>query len=251
MKSLSRIFKSNYVKIGTPKHIKSNTPPVEKPVEEKTIEVHQATSLEEKANSIIEDAKQMYLRIIDEANYEAQRILEEAQNEREAIHVMASEQGYQEGYHAGYAEGLSNADAIIEQATELKQQLDDRAERMYREAESEFMSMVLDITRKVIGEELTQNPDVSLSLIKQALAKCAFKSKLTIRVSDEDFDYVNANKDKIIMLTEGINDLEVLCDKALSKGSCIVETTSGEINAGIDVQMNEIQKAFEYMMRNE
>ena len=248
---MSRIFKSNYVKVGTPKQIKSNTPPVAVPVEPKTMEIHQAVSLEEKANNIIEDAKQMYLRIIEEANFEAQRILDQARNEREEIHRQTSEQGYHDGYNAGYNEGLNNAEAIIQQAAELKRQLDDRAGIMYREAECELMSMVLDIARKVIGEELTQNPDVSLSLIKQAIEKCAFKSKLSIRVSQEDYDYVNENKNRIIMLTEGINDLEICCDRALPKGSCIVETSSGEINSGIDVQMNEIEKAFEYMMRNE
>lgn len=248
---MSRIFKSNYVKVGTPKQIKSNTPPLQLPIEPKTMEVHQAASLEEKANNIIEDAKQMYLRIIEEANLEAQKILDEVHHEREAIHQQTAEQGYQEGYDAGYTEGLNTAEAIIQQAALLKKQLDDRAERMYREAECELMSMTLDIARKVIGEELTLNPDVSLSLIKQAIAKCAFKSKLSIRVSEEDYDYVNENKNRIIMLTEGINDLEIICDKALPKGSCIVETTSGEINSGIDVQMNEIKKAFEYMMRNE
>jgi len=248
---LSRIFKSNYVKVGTPKHIKSNAPVEKKPSEQKTFEVHQAQSLEEKANSIIEDAKQMYLRIIEEANFEAQKILKNANVERENIHSFATEQGFSEGHAAGFSEGLSQAEAIISQAAELKQQLDQRSMKMYKEAELEIMSIVLDIARKVIGEELTQNPEVLISLIKQALNKCAFKDKLVIRVSAQDYDFVKENRDHIIMLTEGINDLEIYCDKALQKGSCIVETTSGEINAGINIQMNEVQKAFEYLLRNE
>lgn len=248
---MSRIFKSNYVNVGITKHIKANAPSNKKSVEAKTMEIHQAQSLEEKANSIIEDAKQMYLRIIDEANYEAQKILENAQYEKETIYKLSAEQGYNKGYDLGYSEGLGKAEAIIHQATELKQQLDERSIRIYKEAEIEIMSMVLDIARKVIGEELTQNPEFMLSLIKQALSKCAFKDKLVIRVSEQDYDYVNKNKNNIIMLTEGINNLDIYCDKALQKGSCIVETTSGEINSGINIQMNEIQKAFEYMMRNE
>jgi flagellar assembly protein FliH len=248
---LSRIFKSNFVKIGTPKHIKSNTPIIKSMVESFPIEESQNENLEEAANNIIDDAKNMYLRIIDEANSEAQKILEDAQRERETIYSASAEQGYNEGHNAGFNEGKNQAMAIIQQAAELKMILTERSNQIYLEAEAELMEMVLEIARKVIGEELTQNQDAIFALIRQAIAKCAFKEKLVIRVSDQDYNYVNENKDKIIMLTEGINDLEVYCDKALSKGSCIVETSSGEINSGINVQMNEIQKAFEYLIRNE
>lgn len=247
---MSRIFKSNYVKIGTPKHIKSNTPVIKveepMPIDEPTVQ-----NLEEEASNIIEDAKEMYLKIIAEANSEAQRIIDAAQQEKDAFYSQAADQGYDEGREAGFAEGLNQAEAIIQQAAFIKQQLDERSNQIYKEAEIEIMEMVLDIAKKVIGEELTQSPDILISLIKQALAKCAFKDKLVIRVSEQDFDFVSQNRDRIIVLTEGINDLEINCDKALAKGSCIVETPSGEINSGINVQINEIERAFEYLMRNE
>ena len=239
------------MKIGTPKHIKSNTPVIRKIEAPKPLDVSQIEDLEEEATNIIEDAKKMYLRIIEEANIEAQKILETANQEREEIHLNSAEQGNAEGYASGLAQGLNQAEGIIQQAAELKLQLDERSKRIYKEAEIEIMEMVLDIARKVIGEELTQNADVLVSLIKKALDKCAFKEKLSIRVSELDYDYVIDNKDRIVILTEGINDLEILCDKALKKGSCIVETQAGEINSGITVQLNEIEKAFEYLMRNE
>lgn len=251
MRSLSRIFKSNYVKVGTPKPIKANIPQAPKKEEHRTMEVHQAKSLEEKANSIIEDAKDMYLRIIEEANFEAQKIIEQANRDKDELMEHAAQQGYQEGYNIGYNEGLNQAEEQIQQAAELKSHLDSRSRQMYKEAEKEIMQMVVDIAEKVVGEELAQNPAAILAIIKQAIAKCAFKDKLVIRVSEQDFDYVSSNKDRISMLAEGINDLEIACDKALDKGSCIVETPSGEVNAGIRVQIHEVKKAFEYLMRNE
>lgn len=239
------------MKVGFPKHIKSNTPIIQKVEEPNFIEVTHIENLEEEATNIIEDAKNMYLRIIDEANAEAQRILDSANQEREEIHLNSAEQGNAEGYAYGLAQGKNQAEAIIQQAAELKMQLDERNKQIYKEAEIEIMEMVLDIARKVIGEELTQNSDVLISLIKKALDKCAYKEKLSIRVSEQDYDFVNQNKDRIVILTEGINDLEIICDKALKAGSCVVETQAGEINSGITVQLNEIEKAFEYLIRNE
>lgn len=248
---MSRIFKSNYIKIGTPKAIKSN---VSIPVKQE-IAIASETSLgfndEEQANNIIEDAKELYLKIIEEANFEAKRIIDAAHAEKEAIQAAAGDNGYKEGFDTGYTEGLNQAQNIIMKAEEIKQQLDDRNSCIYKAAENEIIELVLEISKKVIGQELTQNNEVMMSLIKQAINKCTFKDKLTIRVSDDDFNYVNDNKERIMMLTEGINDIEIYCDKALTKGSCIVETPSGEINAGIDIQMKEITNAFEYLLRNE
>lgn len=239
------------MKIGIPKHIKSNSPVIRRVEVTKVKDAAQLDEMEEESTNIIEDAKKMYLRIIEEANLEAKKILETANHEREAIHINSAEQGNSLGYTEGLTQGLNQAEAIIQQAAELKLQLDERSKRIYKEAEIEIMEIVLDIARKVIGEELTQNSDVLISLIKKALDKCAFKEKLTIRVSEKDYDYVNNNKDRIVILAEGINDLEIICDKALKVGSCIIETQAGEINSGITVQLNEIEKAFEYLMRNE
>lgn len=248
---MSRIFKSNYVKVGAPKPIKSNFPIIKKEEPPIAMTVEAGLSPDEVANNIIKDAKEMYLRIIEEANRDAQKIIEDANQERNSIYSKASEQGYTEGYQAGYKDGENLAESIIQQAVDIKSDLDQRRSLIYMEAEHELMELVLDIANKVLNIELTQNKEVMMSLINQALQKCAFRDKLTIRVSDQDFDFVNASKDRIIRLAEGINDLEIQLDKALEKGSCIIETPSGEINASINVQMREIQKAFEYLLRNE
>lgn len=248
---MSRIFKSNYIKIGTPKAIRSNVPVDVKHELAITSEGALEINAEEQANNIIEDAKELYLKIIEEANFEAKRIIDNAQEEKEMLQATAGDNGYKDGFNTGYTEGVNQGQEIIMKAEELKQQLDDRNLSIYKEAENEIMELVIDISKKVIMQELTQNKEVMMSLIKQSINKCTFKDKLTIRVSEDDFNYVNSNKERIIMLTEGINDLEIYCDKALTKGSCMVETPSGEINAGIDVQMKEIIKAFEYLIRNE
>lgn len=248
---MSRIFKSNYVKIGTPKPIKTNTPPVVRHVIHKSTEEEMKSSAEKQANDIIEDAKELYLRIIEEANAEAKKVMEQAKAEIEEIRENAGEAGYREGFDSGYTEGINHAQDVINQATDIKKQLDERSAELYYEAEGQIMELVLEIANKVLGQELIQNSETIMALVKQAISRCTFKEKLIIRVAEDDYDCVNSNKEKLIMLTEGVNGLEIYCDKALTKGGCIVETSAGEINAGVNVQMKEIRKAFEYLIRNE
>lgn len=251
---MSKIYKSSYVSIGIPKPIvnvfRSESRPKED-AEPATDEEYNSSDPEEDADSIIEDAKQMYLKIIEEANSEAHRILEAAEYEAENLMSTSREGGYKEGFETGYNEGKKEAQSAIDEASEIRRFLEVRKEGLFKETEEQVLKLVLNIAKKVIGEEVSQNRETLLSIVQQALQKCAFKKKLVLKVSHEDSDFIIKNKDRICMTVEGISDIDIVPDLSLSEGSCIIETPSGEIDSSIDVQIKEIEKIFTYLLRNE
>lgn len=248
---MSKVYKSEQVSIGTPKPIANafrgaaSHEDNEASVEAGRMEIEAA------ANNIIEDAKEMYLRIIEEANSEARSIVKSAEEEAIRLLAEARENGYKEGHEAGYLDGRKEAGAMLEEASGIREFLDGRKCDIYREAEAEILQLVLDISKKVIGDEVTQDKEAILSLVNQALQKCAFKKQLALRVSSRDYDFILENKERICTLVEGISDIEIVSDLSLSSGSCIVETPSGEINSSIDIQIKEIEKIFTYLLGNE
>lgn len=251
---MSKVYKSTHVTVGAPRPLINIFKHEAKANKDSAAiaEVPQEAPVPEKeAEAIIDDAKQLYLKIIEEANNEAQSILEAAAAEAQNITSSAMENGYKEGYERGYREGRQEAQSVIEEAAEIREFLDIRKEQLYKEAEEQVMQLVLDIARKVIGDELKQNDEIILSLINQGLQKCAFKKKLVLKVSADDYDFVSGNKERICMLVEGISDIDIVSDLSLSPGSCIIETPSGEINSSIDVQLKEIENMFFYLLRNE
>ncbi len=253
MKLLSKVFKSNYVQVGTPKPLDTAHQPSlkVKPGEMPAGGTTQLNNPEEMAQNIIEDAKQMYLRIIEEANSEAEKITRQANADAEQLLYATREAAYKEGFEAGFGEGYKEAGAIIEEAADIRTFIDQRKSVLYKEVEEDVISLVLEISGKVIGEELKQNKDLIFSLIRQALSKCAFKNKLILRVSQADFNHVSQNRDRISRMVEGISEIEVVADLSLNEGGCIIETPSGEINSGTETQMTELEKIFLYMLRNE
>lgn len=251
---MSKIYKSSYVSIGTPKPILNTFKNQEKKsAEAETVKKNEANchDEEETANLIIEDAKQMYLKIIEEANSEAQAVTKNAELEAQKLMSASREEGYTKGYESGYLEGRGEAQSLIDEASQIKEFLDNRKESLFREAEEQVMQLVLSIAKKVIGNELEQNKEAILSIVSQALQKCAFKRKLALKISPHDYDLIIENKARICTMVEGISDIEIISDLSLTKGSCIVETPSGEINSSIDVQIKEIEKIFTYLLRNE
>jgi flagellar assembly protein FliH len=219
--------------------------------EEKAGIENKAIEEEKIASNIIDDAKEMYLKIIQEANSEAQILLETAKDEAQQLLTAATEDGYRDGYESGSLEGSRKAQAVIDEAAGIREFLEKRKCDIYKETEEQILQLILDISKKVIGDELTQNRESILSLINQALQKCTFKKKLVLKVSQQDYEFVLKNKDKICTLVEGISDIEIVSDLYLMAGSCIVETPSGEINSSIGIQIRELENIFTYILRNE
>lgn len=254
MRSLSRVLKADYVNVGSPKTIENKIIILEniKKTDKLSVDAqHLQKDAHVKADALINDAKQMYLRILDEANSEATQILDVAYVEIEKIKQTEMKNGYKEGYEKGYIDGKNETESLLQDASRIKDFLDHRKEVILKEIEENVIDLILDISKKVLGEELTQNKEAIFLLIQQALNKCAFKNKLIIRVSTLDFDNVNVNKDKLEAMVEGVSDIEVYEDKSLTQGSCVIETPSGEVNSSIDVQVKELEKIFQYTLRNE
>lgn len=200
---------------------------------------------------IIREAREMYARIIEEANEEAKRIIEEKHAEIEKLKTTELEEAYNKGFSKGYEEAKAKTSEIIKEAQDIKMFLEDRKDSIYREAEEEIIELILDSVKKIIGDELQQNKDIIISQIKIALEKCTYRDKVTIKVSSEDYPNVLVKKNIIESLVEGISELEIIEDKFLKKGDCIVDTPSGEVNSSIKLQLEQLEKAFYFALRNE
>jgi len=99
--------------------------------------------------------------------------------------------------------------------------------------------------------EISTNKEVILSLIKQAFEKCSSKENVVLKVSNEDYEYVCANKDVIMGQVEGIGELDIKKDSSLKAGGCIVETPYGTIDAGMETKFKKIENAFRDVIFNE
>ncbi len=245
-----RIYKSEKVSIGTPKPLVNKSDDIYiNPIKENMIT--NDTNPSDEYDNIIRNARQMYASIIEDANNEAKKIVEQGYAEIEELKKEALEDAYRQGFDKGYKEAKEETQAVIEEAKIIRDYLDERKGYIYREAEQEVVQIILDLSRKIIGDEIQQNKDLIISQIRLALEKCTYKNKATIKVSSEDYPNVLVNKGVIESLVEGVSEVEIIEDKFLKKGDCLVDTPSGEVNSSIDLQLEQLKKAFEFALRNE
>lgn len=199
-------------------------------------------------NEAKEEAAHQAELIISEARVEAVRILEEAEEDCRQKAFAAEEEARQAGFDAGISEGRMKYEALLQEAEAIKAGAEKEYAEFVKSIEANAVKMVLDISKKVISEEIKLNKENILILIKQAFEKATYKENVILKVSVEDYDYVIQNKERLMVMLGGTDEFEIRKDSALLSGSCIVETLYGTIDAGVDTKLRKIEEAFGRLM---
>jgi flagellar assembly protein FliH len=211
--------------------------------------------MEQERNKIINEAiiaakveaKQLQEEILANADSKANEIIAEAENilnkanqDKNEIENNAFEQGYDKGYN----EALS----YIEQANSILSDVSAVRESTVNSLETEIVSMIQELFKKVIGMSLDTNSQIIINLIKKTLNEFGIKHSLVLKVSSEDYENVLSNKNYILSEVKGIDDFDIVKAESLKKGDCIVQTQSGEIDSSISTQLKYIDKVISQLI---
>lgn len=207
--------------------------------------------------------------LIAQAKIAAEQCLQEAQQQAELIKQQAKAEGHQQGYEegskaghdagyqAGYQEGILQGQQLgrnemeqeIAEAVAKTQQIvtagEEEAKKMILDAERQIVDIALAVARKIIAYEISENPLVVLPLVKAALEKVSDQEEVVIRVSVDDFDAVLMAKKDLQTMVGSESALKIMVDHTISSGSCIIDTSYGEVNATVDTQFETIKKALQ------
>jgi flagellar assembly protein FliH len=251
----NKIFKSDEVSVGGPVQIKI-------PVNFETIEgaykpdakfadenLEQDVTEIEETNSgnyedIIERAKMQSEELIKAAEIQAQRIIEDAEAEAGERLKALEEEARQQGFDKGYEEAKNMYQHLLTEAEHIKEHAKLEYSKVMETIEKDAIDLIIDIARRVIGEEITLNKEHLVNIVGEALGKSSNRDNILVRVSAQDYDYVLENKDKLLSVAEGIGELDIKKDVALKPGDCLIETSYGSIDAGVDTKLKNIEEAF-------
>lgn len=225
--------------------------------------------LNDKAEEIINKAKEQAFAIVKEKNDEAQIIKMNAENEARSIVEKANEEakkiedGISEkekkiinearetGYKDGWNEGISKANGEVERLTERMHDMINgiinKRTSIFIDAEQQIISLVLSIARKVIKVLSENQKNVVINNVIHSLKKLSSRKNIVIRVNLADLDLTTQYKEKFIKLAETDN-IKILEDTTVDKGGCIIETDFGTLDARISSQLHEIEEKVQEMV---
>jgi type III secretion protein L len=199
-----------------------------------------AGSVEE--DLIVDGLEQQHAGIIKgdvySATNKAREILQKAQGEAEEIIRKAIEQREKEkkdGFQEGYQEGLA-------QVTELLVKARTEYEQMLRTASKDMLELSFKISEKIIGKQLELDKSIIMDIVAQALQTVRQSKQITVRVNPDDAKALKATKEELLELLGHGRMIDVVEDKKVEKGGCIIESEVGIVDAQLSKQLDRLKK---------
>ncbi|MCL2741869.1 MAG: FliH/SctL family protein [Oscillospiraceae bacterium] len=197
----------------------------------------------ERAKAIVEEgtAEAGRIKSEGEALIEARRRELEAEAARKAEAEYEAARG--RGYDEGYAQCLAEYEGLLRETASVKEGAVERALEYLAGIEKDVVSLIIEIARKVVGDQVGEGGDYLLHMVREAFARCTNKESLILNVSQDDYAYAVGNRDRILAMMEGTGRLEIEAAPNLSKGSCVVTTPIGEVDSGAETRLRKIEAA--------
>ncbi len=234
----SNVYKKYQVNMGNPYPIRPRKPV---PVTEKK---EPDNDIGQQQEELLEKARQQAEEIIQKAMREADEMLIKAQ-EKISMHMAEVEQkAKEEGYRNGEKLAQKHYQSLLQEAEELKRQAGEMYQNTVLSLEGQMVDTILEIGRKVLGTELTQNREAIISLIRRTLQSTSPTGEIIVTVSPLDYDTVIENKEQLTEGMKNIQEIVIRKDSSLQKGGCIVETGFGSVDSSVETQLKAIESTF-------
>jgi flagellar assembly protein FliH len=184
--------------------------------------------------------------------------LDEQMEKARAAIPHAHAQGFDEGVTKGFAEGLEKAageyDKKIEelqvQVSAALTTLEREKNVIYANADKTLLELCRLMVRKILGVEPVYQEEAIRSVLRKALSYVAEKDKLVIRISPRDFETVSGNREFWTPIAERLKDITIERDERIERGGCIVESSSGVVDARMETQAAELGSVIEKAWEN-
>lgn len=189
--------------------------------------------LEQRGNQYLEDVRKQADQILKDAQREAQklRIRTIADAKKEALenarNLMNDE----------LQRKLAEVDPMVKSTlAQVAQQI----QAWQQEWENRTVALAVGIAEKVIGQQLTQTPEIVLNQIEQALRLAGTQDRMELRIHPQDIEEFKITIEKLI---ENLGDLAttvMVPDETIQPGGCVVRARYGSIDAQLETQIQRI-----------
>lgn len=169
-----------------------------------------------------------------------ERRIQELDGELLKRQELGRREGRAEGEIAGQQAASAALQPLMDKLTATIADIASYRARFRRDSEPELLRLALAVAKKILRRELTVDPYSLLGILKAALETINHAEVLCVRTSPEDASQLTGR-----LAGLGLPDkVEVIPDRSLERGSVILDTKRGQIDASVQTQLAEIENGF-------
>lgn len=209
------------------------------------------TDCEAQTKSMIDMAKTSSDTMTNTAKAEAEVLkknaLLEIENDKAKAHKEGFALGESKGLSAGEEQGLHEArldwQNLMKETEMLINELQTSRMGILKASEEEMVRIVIAFAKSVIKVEPLAQPEIILKNIDAAINRVSDVDKIVMRINIKDKSMCQAHKDSFMQRLNSVAELQIIEDSTLSPGGIKIETGVGTIDATIESQAKELEKA--------
>lgn len=229
-KNVNSIEKNEQGDLKKESSAESEREKLQKEIDEKKEELAKVEEIiAERRGTVEEEISQMY---------------EEANSRIEYETKVSQNRGYQDGYQAGVEKGreeaVMSAKELFERVKKIHEEMLRQKVEIFEKNEEELIELAYQIAVKIVKKEIEIDKNIIKNNLMEALKKVPISKSITIIVNWEDLEYIKSIKNQLFSEIQGVEKIEIVENKSIERGGCILETSMGTIDATISSQLEII-----------
>lgn len=170
-------------------------------------------------------------RRIDDRN-----LISRAKEEANSIREAAAKEGYQQGLQA--------ADDDLQRVRESLESFLNAKQEVYEAIAPDVLEISLDIAKKIIKKEMSENQEILLDNIKDILKSLSKEeTKIMLKVNPSQAAMLKQEIPEIMNFAGLEAKVIIVPDENTMEGGCMLTTSNGVIDATIETQLEIISEA--------
>jgi len=179
---------------------------------------------------------------LDQIRADAAKIVVKAQQEAAAVRTQAQAQGRQAA--------MAEVDQMIQRQLAtvipaLRQAILDihQAKQAWlAQWETAGIHLAAEIAKRLIRRELSRQPEIPLTLIREALQLAAGNGSVRLLLNTVDHRALGSQVQLLVQEMSGLGETQIVADASVSPGGCRVETRFGSIDQTFEAQLARVEE---------
>jgi flagellar assembly protein FliH len=181
---------------------------------------------------------------LDRVRGEAARIIAQARAEAAQIKAQAAEQGKQSALEAVEASLRTRIDqqlqSLLAALQQAVQQISQSRQAWQRHWETHGVKVAAAIAERIVRRELSRDPEIPLTLVREALQLATGGGRITVRLNPADHAALADRAAELTRQMSLVAAAQIVADPGVSPGGCRVETELGAVDNTLETQLARI-----------
>lgn len=190
----------------------------------------------------ISNLRQQKKSLIEETKTEIEELRQSWFEEKKKLIEQAKEEGHAQGYEFGKQESLTSYEYLLDEANSIISITNEEYQKKIIDAEDIILKLALHTAKKVLETELKEHPESFVSLVQSAIHEIKNQQQIYLHVHPDNYEVIIKMKNELSQAAGIDVELTVLIDFKLQRDSCIIEHSTGQIDASVDTQLEIIKQ---------